>query len=230
MIWALVENTKIEATPKAKGVCPICRGKVYAKCGEINVWHWAHFKDENCDSWYEPESYWHKHWKVTFGMENAEIGIEKDGKRHIADILTNENVVIELQNSPISKLEIRDREDFYGSRMLWLVNGAEFKKNLTAKDYWEDEDYKALKSLPRPPVRWIRSSPEVIKVPNGEFFSWKYPRKSWEDVKRPLFIDFGGDLLFMVRGGMGTSQIRGTYIQKERFIKKYGGDYERYCQ
>jgi len=230
MIWALVENEKIEATPRTKGICPICRGKVFSKCGEVNVWHWAHFIDENCDPWYEPESFWHKHWKMTFGKENAEIGIEKDGKRHIADIRTIENVVIELQNSIISKPIIREREDFYGERMLWLLNGEEFKKNLTVKDYWEDQDYLEIKSLPRPPVRWLRSSPEIKKGINGEFFIWKNPRRSWGNVQRHLFIDFSEDSLFWVHEGMGTSQIRGTYIPKEKFIEKYGGSYEYYCK
>jgi len=45
-----------------------------------------------------------------------------------------------------------------------------------------------------------------------------------------MFIDFGEESLFMVKEGMGTTQIRGTYLSKERFIKKYGGNYEYYCQ
>lgn len=230
MIWALVENEKIEAKPNTKGLCPICKGKVFSKCGEVNVWHWSHAKDENCDPWYEPESFWHKHWKMTFGKENAEIRIEKDQRFHIADILTNENVVIELQNSPISKPIIREREDYYGKRMLWLLNGEKFKKNLTPKDYWEDQDYIELMSLPRPPIRWLRSSPEIKKGINGEFFKWKKPHRSWEDVQRPLFIDFGENSVFYVHEGMGTNQIRGTYISKEKFITKYGGDYTYYKQ
>ncbi len=230
MIWAIVENKKIEAKPGTKGTCPLCEGKVFSKCGEVNVWHWAHSKDENCDRWYEPETFWHQHWKMTFGKENAEFIIIKNSKKHIADILTKENLVIELQNSPIQKPIIREREDFYGERMLWIINGEEFKKNLFAKDYWEDQDYRELMSLPRPPVQWIRSNQEIKKGINGEFFKWKYPRKSWEDVQRPVFIDFGENSLFWAKEGMGTSQIRGTYVSKEKFIKKYGGNYKYYCQ
>lgn len=29
---------------------------------------------------------------------------------------------------------------------------------------------------------------------------------------------------------MGTSQTRGTYVQKENFINKYGGSYDYYRQ
>ena len=230
MIWALIENKKVEANPNSKGICPICNGKVFSKCGEINVWHWAHNNDENCDKWYEPESFWHKHWKMTFGKDIAEIRIEKDGKFHIADIRTADDIVIELQNSNISKPIIRQREIFYGERMVWLINGERFKKSLTVNDFWEDKEYLELISLPRIPVRWKRDNPEITKGENDEFFKWINPRRSWIDVQRPLFIDFGEESLFKVIEGMGTSQIRGKYISKKKFIDKYGGDYQYYCQ
>jgi competence CoiA-like predicted nuclease len=50
----------------------------------------------------------------SFGKENSEIVIKQDGIKHIADILTSNKVVIELQNSPIRKPDIRKRELFYG--------------------------------------------------------------------------------------------------------------------
>jgi len=230
MIWALVENQKIETIPKTMGNCLLCNEQVFSKCGEVNVWHWAHLKTENCDSWYEPETFWHKHWKLTFGKENTEIIIKKNAKRHIADVYTNKKIVIELQNSLISKSVIREREAFYGEKMIWLINGEQFEKNLTIKDYWEDKDYHEMKSLPRNPIRWKRSTPEIKKGINGEFFKWKYSRKSWLNVQRHVFIDFGKDSLFWVKGGMGTSQIRGEFVLKEKFITKYGGNYNYYCQ
>lgn len=219
MIWAIVENEKTEATPNAKGTCPLCAGKVFSKCGEVNVWHWAHFNNENCDSWYEPESFWHKHWKMTFGKENSEIGILKDGKRHIADILTNEKVIIELQNSLIPKQVIREREDFYGERMLWLINGNDFK----AKFQITDND-KNLQSI----NRHFEIIPESKSTEKQKYFYWQYARKSWGDVKRPVFIDFGENTLFWVRKGMGSSSGNGIYVSKEDFINKYGGNYEYY--
>jgi len=109
MLFAIVNGEKVEATPKTTGKCTLCERTVFSKCGEVNVWHWAHHKDESCDSWYEPETEWHKNWKLTFGKDNCEIVIIKDSIRHIADIFTKENVVIELQNSPIQKPIIRKR-------------------------------------------------------------------------------------------------------------------------
>ena len=129
MLFAIVNGEKVEAIPKTIGTCPLCERSVFSKCGEINIWHWAHRKDESCDTWYEPETKWHKNWKLIFGKENCEIVITKDGIKHIADIFTNESVVIELQNSPIQKPIIRRRENFYGERMLWVINGMHFKHN-----------------------------------------------------------------------------------------------------
>jgi competence protein CoiA len=218
MIWALVENEKIEAKPRTKGICPICKGKVFSKCGNVNVWHWAHFKDEECDTWYEHESIWHKHWKMTFGKENAEIRMEKDEKFHIADILTNENVVIELQNSPILKPIIRERENFYGERMIWLINGIHFKNNFKIRDP-KDTSYKG----------WLMDSFRLQNC-NQRRFHWSFARKSWKEVQRNVFIDFGDEFLFWIKEGMGMSSGFGSLVIKENFIKKYGGNFEYYSK
>ncbi|MBL7893856.1 MAG: hypothetical protein JNK50_01090 [Bacteroidia bacterium] len=48
-----------------------------AKCGTINIWHWAHEAIENCDDWYEPETQWHRDWKEHFGEECSEMSPER---------------------------------------------------------------------------------------------------------------------------------------------------------
>lgn len=231
MLWALDEKEKkIEAVPGKDGTCPLCKGKVFSKCGEVNVWHWAHFKAGNCDSWYEPETHWHLHWKMTFGKENTEVVIKKNEKRHIADVLTSKGVVIELQNSPIQKSIIREREIFYGEKMLWIVNGIQFAHNFRIWEYTREEinvniDYSDRNRHFRP----RDESQNEIGI-GEKSFSWSYARRSWKDVKRPVFIDFGEDLLFWIRGGMGNSKGRGDFVSKEKFIKKYGGNFEYYSR
>ncbi len=134
MLFATVNGEKVEANPETIGACPLRERTVFSKCGEINVWHWAHHNDESCDSWYEPETEWHKNWKLVFGKDLCEKVITKDGVRHIADILTNDSVIIELQNSPIQKPIIRQRETFYGERMIWIINGKYFKHSRRPMD------------------------------------------------------------------------------------------------
>lgn len=224
MLFANVNGQKVEAKPKTTGTCPSCGQTVFSKCGEINVWHWAHQKDDSCDSWYEPETEWHKNWKLVFGKEHCEIGISKGGVRHIADIQTQEKVIIELQNSNIEKTIIRQREVFYGERMIWVINGKPFKDNFryhrsrSAQLDDEDEYYHRYNPL---------ASKHETQPRKDEFnFSWSWSRRSWADVQRHVFIDFGDENLFYVTEGMGRSRGIGKLINKERFIKKYGGNIE----
>jgi competence CoiA-like predicted nuclease len=223
MLFAIVNGEKVEATPKTVGKCPLCESAVFSKCGEINVWHWAHNKDISCDSWYEPETEWHKNWKLTFGKNNCEIVISKDGIRHIADVFTNESVVIELQNSPIPKQIISKRENFYGERMIWVINGKPFKENFhyhrsRSVRLDEEEEY------------YLRYNPLANKhiQPRKDeyYFTWSWYRRSWTVTQRHVFIDFGDENLFWVQDGMGTSSGTGKLISKEMFINKYGGNIE----
>ncbi len=133
-------------------------------------------------------------------------------------------MVIELQNSTIQKPVIRKRENFYGERMVWIINGKHFKENFSILKILridEDEEYFRFHS----PL-----SKTYGKVDNSwknEFnFSWSWCRKSWSDVQRNVFIDFGDEHLFWVKNGMGTSFGKGKKITKEKFIDKYGGDLE----
>jgi competence CoiA-like predicted nuclease len=118
------EDARIQAEPGLKGTCPICKTEVIPKCGEIKTWHWAHKSLKDCDHWAEPESEWHYHWKIEAGIENTEIVIQKDDKIHRADIKTTRGLVIELQHSPLSPQEVREREEFYGN-MIWVIDGDE---------------------------------------------------------------------------------------------------------
>jgi len=52
-------------------------------------------------------------------------------------------------------------------------------------------------------------------------FEWANARRSWENSKRPVFIDFGGDNLFRITSGMGQPHGNGIRISKQRFIEKY---------
>lgn len=224
MLFAIINNDKVEAKPKTIGVCPLCERTVFSKCGELNVWHWAHHKDESCDSWYEPETEWHKNWKLIFGKENCEIIISKDGVRHIADIRTKENVIIELQNSPIPKPIIRKRENFYGERMIWVINGKHFKGNFNIYSSRLDEDEEHFRLYN--PLSRQYGIVEKNSHKKEVHFSWNWARKSWCDVQSNVFIDFGDGNLFWVKGGMGTSCGKGWQISKDSFVRKYGGDLE----
>jgi len=123
MQYAINENKeRVQASPAVKAKCECCNSDVLAKCGTINIWHFAHKNIEDCDDWYEPESEWHRWWKGNFPEENQEVVIEN----HRADIKIKD-LVIELQNSPIDEDTIYCRELFY-KNMIWIVNAKPFKE------------------------------------------------------------------------------------------------------
>lgn len=124
------QKEKIEAQPNIEAYCPGCGELVIAKCGQINIHHFAHKNNTDCDPWYEPESKWHRDWKEFFLKENREVIIGK----HRADIKTSNGIVVELQNSSISSSEIEEREKFYVN-MIWIVNGSDFFKNISFKQH-----------------------------------------------------------------------------------------------
>ncbi len=127
MIYALVNSIKSKPRPKLIGYCPICGESLISRCGNYKIWHWSHKSNTQCDSWSEGETEWHLSWKVLFPEECREVVIINNNthEKHIADIRTKNDLVIELQNSPISDDEIKTREIFY-NKMIWIINGNNF--------------------------------------------------------------------------------------------------------
>ncbi|WP_268225175.1 competence protein CoiA [Sinomicrobium oceani] len=129
MRYAIKENKKVE--PQFSGeraFCPICKNKVVGKIYSIRINHWAHLvkSESDCDSWYEPITEWHLNWQNLFPEENREVTITENNISHRADILLNNELVIEFQNSPIKIREVERRETFYNKnnrKLIWVLNG-----------------------------------------------------------------------------------------------------------
>ena len=129
MLYAVgPDGEKQKATPKARGSCPSCGEELVARCGDINIWHWAHKSLRDCDPWYEPESRWHLLWKSQVDPVSSEVVIGE----HRADIFTGK-VVIELQHSPLSPEEIRKREEFY-QILIWLFDVRDCADNIELRN------------------------------------------------------------------------------------------------
>lgn len=226
MLYALVDGIKSSATPYSKGLCPFCESQVIAKCGEFKSWHWAHKKIVSCDSWYKPETEWHRNWKKVFGITNCEIILQKEGVKHIADIKTIHGRIIELQNSPIDNETLASREIFYGNDMAWIINGLHFLNNF--------------KILPFQTIEYDEYSPEFDRFAkmhgfstfykpdsqeeNKERFHWKRTKKVWSYAKAEVYIDLGDDFLFKIKEWTDSSEGIGYRISKKQFIMENGGD------
>lgn len=129
MLIAIDENNNRIIPEKGKiGICQLCKEKVKAYCGDIYINHWRHIELQNCDTWSEGETEWHREWKNKFPKDWQEVIIKKGKEEHRADIKTSKDLILELQNSSISPSTIKIRENFYGN-MVWLINANKFKEN-----------------------------------------------------------------------------------------------------
>lgn len=131
MQYGILNGQKVKASPEIKGAkCQCCDSDLVAKCGTVKIWHFAHSVKNNCSSWYKPMTEWHKQWQECFSEQYREI-VHKDpetGEKHIADIkipIAGKELVIEFQNSPISRKEVESRDKFYKD-VIWVINGETF--------------------------------------------------------------------------------------------------------
>jgi len=130
MKFALINGQRTEPQPKLKGICINCQNETIAKCGKVKIWHWAHKSKISCDPWWENETEWHRKWKNLFPIEWQEkIHIDDStNERHIADVKTDKDFVIEFQHSSIQEREMQSREAFY-KNMVWVVDGTRLKRD-----------------------------------------------------------------------------------------------------
>jgi len=200
------KGDKVKARPNLICYCPMCNEKLIPKCGDINMWHWSHKGDNDCDSWGEGETFWHLKWKSLVKTNFCEVKIKRKEQTHIADIF-NGIFFIELQNSPISTNEIADREVFYNN-LIWLFNAEEFKDNVM---------FRGKKTIDE--LGWRH-----YKIDGSGYrsFRWKYPRKIHGFVSKNLFWDLGDDIFHVKMLNTETPAGGWGYIlTKEEFINIY---------
>lgn len=154
MLWAVDEKeNEVYPIKGYRAICPICHTAVTSKMYRAKKPHFAHISNRDCDKWSEGETEWHYSWKelVRNGFYERVI------YPHRADILGNNNTVIELQHSPISGDNIEQREKFYGE-MIWLLDGVSYFKGA-----------------------------EISSEGGTVSFRFQYPRQSFTYFKKPIF-------------------------------------------
>lgn len=177
MRYADLDTQRVTPEPKMQGAtCPGCSSPVVAKCGTVNIWHWAHAAGSDCDSWYEPMTQWHLDWQFTVPPERREVVMGN----HRADLITTRGLVVEIQHSHISTAEIAEREAHYG-QMVWIFD---------ARDAIENGPYG-----PRLDIR----SPAESCSDTYVTFRWKHARVSLAACRQPIYLDLGSELLHVGR-------------------------------
>ncbi len=177
MKYALVNGEVNEAEPGLKGTCSGCGGSVIAKCGNIKIKHWSHHKIQDCDSWWENETEWHRDWKNQFPKEFQEVlHRSANGEFHRADVKTDKNRIIEFQYSAISSNEQQSRNEFYG-KIVWVVNGLRRKRD-------SDQFFSAIKVVGGLDNQLVRRVCDVITDNKSALL------RDWSNDSVPVIFDF----------------------------------------
>lgn len=117
---------------KLQAFCPFCEKEVlpcFSQLGKNNYWRHKIDNNNNCLSYQYPnEGMWHKSIKLSWGIEYTEVYITKGTVKRRADVMLENKLVIEIQNSSINASEIQAREKFYG-KIIWLFNAIDAYNN-----------------------------------------------------------------------------------------------------
>jgi competence protein CoiA len=209
MRFALLNDNRIEATKGVKGVCPCCGSELVAKCGEIKVHHWSHKK--KCDDhWWENETEWHRNWKNEFPIEWQEV-IHKDesGEKHIADVKTDEDWVVEFQHSVIASEERNSRDQFY-KKLIWVVDGTRRKT-----------DVKQFQKVLNDNAHMDRPSGKLLHL---GFPHWSSLLMEWGDSNSLILLDFkdrfsSNEDLLLIYPRMYEDKVFVSQLSRSVFIK-----------
>ena len=129
-------------------------------------------------------------------------------EKHIADIYTVNQFVLEIQSYSIDEEEARSRESFY-ERLIWVINGA---KNDFDKIYFN-------MSLCGP-------YPDDPSLRNIHWCGRSKLLHKWSRSTKPVFLDFGGDSVWQLLV-YDHKQKKGQVRQrlKSEFVLSFGGTY-----
>jgi len=179
MKYSLVNGERTEAQPGLAGQCPTCGSKTIAKCGDVKVHHWSHKGKRMCDPWWENETEWHRNWKNYFPNNWQErTHTAESGEKHIADVKTIKDWVIEFQHSHIKQEERNARNEFY-QKLVWVVDGTRRKRDKSK--FFESIMKVATVSNPESPVI------NIFKV----IWDDCALLRDWLGNSTPVFFDFG---------------------------------------
>jgi competence protein CoiA len=210
MKFALVHGQRQEAQPGLSGECPACGSPMVARCGEFNVWHWAHRSRSHCDPWWENEGPWHRNWKSQFPTTWQEILLTaEDGERHIADVKTDRDWVLEFQNSFLNPQERRSRNAFYSPKLIWVVNGLRRPTDITQFE----------KVMGGASHVGARNAPFWVASPGNSRLL-----REWSGSDAQVLFDFGPERgLWWVLGRLSNDQVIIARYSQTQFIEAHGG-------
>jgi len=240
MRYALNENNdKIE--PEYSGqraLCPGCKKEVTGKIYNNRKNHWAHLK-RDCDNWYEPISDWHIYWQNIFPKQNQEITLfdETNNEYHRADIMLDNGLVIEAQNSPIIIKEVSQRENFYNKKgLIWILNAKNLIPKSSFVNFFKPDICRVQISFKSKYYSRFEAKDIIEALLEREYHALSFSKMvGTNDLIEYIFTDksivnpdFTQDLIRMSIDSLNWRYSRDNYEKKSRFEVKITNSNEKY--
>ena len=211
MRFAILNGERHEAYKGLLGICPSCEKPVIAKCGELKIHHWAHKGKIECDGWWENETEWHREWKSHFPIAWQEkIHDGANNEKHIADVKTDHDLVIEFQHSALKPEEHQSRNEFY-KKIVWVVNGKRLK----------NDEIKFFEAINRGTM-----CGSMFKTTTGDWNLLRF----WSGNLVPVYFDFGKAILWLVMPNSSKDVVYFFPCRKVDFLEIYGQAHSQKAQ
>lgn len=128
------------------------------------------------------------------------------GERHIADVYSEKDVVLEFQSYSIDPEEMRARENFY-KKLVWIVNG----RNNESDSFYFDEY-----------LVGTTSGDPMLK--NLKWFGRSKLLAKWSQSTKHVYLDFGSDIVWhLVAYDVTTKTGQVRAYAKAKFVHFFGG-------
>ena len=162
--------------------CFACNSSLIGKKGMIKIHHYSHVKNSGCviDRERDSRGVWNIMWQNIAQTQFIEKYINYNGEIHIADIINENNLVIEVKDSNLSQAKINYRENFYNN-MIWILNGNDIVINPNQED-----EYLCIKY-------------NILFTTTNNYNIVKITKKLWTLIKKKAYIDIGYQMLEIIK-------------------------------
>ena len=182
------------------GECIWTGQQVKAKVGELRQ-YWSYIGDKpEIPEGYENETIWHYNWKSLVKDDFCEV-VYGEQNEHRADIVGNNNNIIEIQLSPIDIRLVRERINFYkkysNDRVIWIVDA----------------------------TKYFKKTFDIEKT--GDFYKAKWKNKrQWvyliaQTTDCHLFLDINHKKNYLLKTWVNKGEIFCIFYEKTKFYKEF---------
>lgn len=179
--------------PKTPSLCPFCNSPLYARRGNINVHHWAHFnRSPDCPANQKGETEWHYAMKLAYGIfEGWEVEYPLTVKLPHPEIdknefiITDKKFIIDAYNPTTHAIReiIHSLSPYYVDKhltlkqnykdIMWIWDGSKFGSLKTNTRRTKDGSIQYFNLLTPKPFEIFQQIGGIVHRGNMFFSHWK---------------------------------------------------------